>query len=111
MTAIRAVQGDVNDIRILTLSGVEDLTTVDTVVAKVWKRGVDAEELDATVLDATDRTISITLGGVSGWLATADPGVYQLEQEVTFDDGTVLTWPDGLPDTVTVRVDAATAVP
>ncbi len=91
-----AVQGDVNDFRSVTLHGVEDLTAVTAIETHVWKTGttplVEAT-LATTIVDATERTARIELGGVAGWLATAAPGTWFLEVEATFGDGTVLTWP------------------
>lgn len=102
-----AVQGDVNDMRIIRLSGVQDLSAVTVVTANVFtKRQGSVTEiatLTGSLVDPVARTISINLGGVGGWLPTANPGRYRIEYPVTFADGTTLTWPNEEADWITVR--------
>jgi hypothetical protein len=81
MTAWRKVQGDVDDTITVVLNGVEDLTTVTSVVAHVWHGQATPINLSAAVT------------------------VWFLELQVTFGNGAVLTWPSGRPDTISVRAD------
>lgn len=106
MTAFRKVQGDVNDSIIVVLDGVADLASATSVEAHVWRDDTAPTTLAASVVDPAARTVKIQLGGVSGWLATAEPEIWFIEEQVTFSDGTVLTWPAGQPDVLVVRADA-----
>lgn len=105
-TVWRKVQGDVKDKLIVVLDGVENLTGA-TAVAYVWQNGVARTTLTATITDPVARTVSVDLGGASGWLSAVAPGTWLLEVEVTFTDATILTWPAGAPDMIVVRADAA----
>jgi hypothetical protein len=105
MTTWRKVQGDVNDTITVILSGVENLTGA-TAVAKVWRRGVDAENLTTSITSTVNRTVSVDLGGASGWLFDAAIGTWLIEIQVTFADGSILTWPADSPDMIVVRADA-----
>lgn len=88
-----AVTGDIKDFRTLTLGGVTDLAAASAVEAHVWRHNTHAT-LAASIVDATARTVRIELGDTSGWLPTiATAGDWNLEIQVTFADGTVLTWP------------------
>lgn len=105
-TVWRKVQGDVKDTIIPVLSGIEDLGTVDTVESYAWRLGTARSTLETTVLDADARTLLVQLGGVSGWLSTAEDGIWNVEYQLTFIDGTILTWPSATPDQIIVRLDA-----
>jgi len=102
-----AVAGDLGDTRTVTLGGIADLT------AAVSARGIVSysadqtvtAELDATIPDPDATDITVELGGAGEWLQTAAPGVWLLEVEVTFADGSVLSWPQGSADTLVVRAD------
>ena len=98
-----AVTGDVNDARTVRLDGVANLSAVSTITSHVWRVGVAHAVLATTVVDADARTVRISLGGAGGWLASAVPDTYSVEVEATFADGSVLTWPDARPMTLTVR--------
>jgi hypothetical protein len=107
MTTWNKVQGDVDDIITVTLGGIVDLNDVASLEAHVWRRQSSATTLPATVADATARTIVVNLGSADGWLATATPHDWMIEYELTFADGSVLTWPDEKPDTIKVRAQGA----
>lgn len=106
-----AVQGDVNRSRVYKLSGIQDLTGVSAAEAHVWNN-VSRTTLTATVLDPIERTVEVNLGVLgSDWLPAAPtPGVWSLEIQCTFTDGSIHTWPEGSnpalkrsADTITVR--------
>lgn len=103
MTMIRRVQGDVKDTVIVTCDGVVDLTAVTAAECHVWKGTATATTLTAAVTNATLRQVTVQLGGASGWLATAKPGEYFFETQLTYADGSILTWPSGAPDSIQVR--------
>ena len=103
MTSFNVVQGDINDTIVVILSGVQDLTTVTNVVGVLVNR-ISRVTVPATVTSAVARTVTIALGGGSGWLATATDGAWQLETQVTWGDGTKLTWPAQGTDVVNVRI-------
>lgn len=100
-----AVAGDIDDVRRVRLDGVENLGAAVSVVAHVWRRGGASVELDAAVVDASARIVAVELGDADGWLALATPDEYQLEVQVTFGDGSVLTWPDDRPMSLIVRAE------
>ena len=102
MSNLSAVVGDVNDIRIFQLAGVASLAGVDAIEAHVWST-TGAANLTGAVVDSGERTVSITLGGSSGWLSTATAGIWNMEIEATYSDGSILTWPTGRPIQLTVR--------
>lgn len=107
MTAkFRRVQGDVNDTLITQLTGVATFAGA-TVVAHVWQGSGTATNLTASVVNGTTSSgavCGVCTVNLSPWLATATPSLgWQLEYQVTFGDGSVLTWPDGAPDTLEVR--------
>lgn len=111
MTAkFRRVQGDVNDTLVVQLTGVASFTGA-TVVAHVWKDSGAATNLAAAVVNGTTSTGSpcgVCTVNLGSWLATATPSLnWQLEYQVTFGDGSVLTWPDGAPDTIEIRAQGA----
>ena len=107
MTTWKRVQGDLKDTLTVTLDGVVDLASAVTVVAHVWRNGVAPITLTAAVTNPTTRLVTIQLGSTGGWLATAAPTTWWLEVQVTFTDGTVLTWPAGTPDMIIVRAQGA----
>lgn len=114
MTAkFRRVQGDINDTIITQLTGVSSFTGA-TAVAHVWLGSAAATNLTASIVNGTTTTgapcgvCTVNLGGVSGWLASAAPSnVWRIEYEITFLDGSKLTWPGGAPDTIEVRQQGA----
>lgn len=105
MTTWNKVAGDIGDTIIVDLGGIANLTAVTDVEAHVWKQGTDPAVLDATVLDSDECTITVELGDGTGWLATATQGRWSLEYQLTFGDGSVLTWPQMKPDLLIVRSD------
>lgn len=100
-----AVQGDVNDVRTLRLDGVESLTAVSAIVGHVWQNRGPRVALDAAVVDDVERTVTLSLGGAGGWLASVDPGGYFVELQATFQDGSKLTWPAARPASINVRAE------
>ncbi len=106
-----AVVGDVNveRARMLpefgTLEDGTDDTTAD-VVAHIWRRDLDPAELDCTVDDAPSCQFTILFGDEYGWLANdADPGVWLIQYQATFSDGTILTAPALWPDEIMLSAD------
>lgn len=97
-----AVAGDIDDVRTLRMDGIDNLDDVTAIEAHVWKSRGAATTLAAEILDATARTVSVSLGDDEGWLATATPDAYLLEIEVEIGDAT-LTWPNGSPAVLWVR--------
>lgn len=108
-----AVQGDVGDFRTITLAGVDNLNSVSSVVAHIYTGSktstTHVADLDASVADATECTIIVELGDANGWLATATPGTYRIEYQVTFANGDVLTWPAEAGDKLKVRAQGDAA--
>jgi hypothetical protein len=103
MTQLRsAVAGDVGDTRLITLDGIDDLSTASSVEAHVWLPSGTKQTLTAAVTDPIERTVTVQLGLSGGWLPTATPGTWNFELEVTFPSA-VLTWPNGKPDRIVVR--------
>lgn len=100
------VQGDVNDTLTAKLDGVANLSGVTAIQAHVWRTGVSPVTLTASVLNATDRTVTINLGASGGWLATATPAVWYLELQVT-SGTTVQTWPADNPAILRIRAQGA----
>lgn len=99
-----AVSGDVGDTRTISLAGIDDLSSVTSLKAHVWRWDAAVVELTATVADAGAGTITVNLGGVGGWLSTAAAGSWFIEYELTFGT-TVLTWPSERPDVLPVRAE------
>ena len=99
-----ATSGDANDERIVTLGGTADLATVSSIRALVQSKADPSVSsvLSASVLNATARTVTVVFGS---WLATAAAGGYWLEVETTWSDGTILTFPQGRPDSLQVFAD------
>ena len=102
------VRGDIGDTRTVQLAGVSDLSGVTAIEAHVWiaaNRAATAATLTATVTDPVLRTITVQLGvdPATGWLpAVATAGEWSVEYDLTFGT-TRLTFPNGPPDTITVR--------
>lgn len=109
-TSFERVQGDVNDTLVVQLEGVGDYTAA-TATAAVWTAGNAPTALNASVTNATTSEgvacgrCVVALGGAGGWLSTAI-GSYLLEYQVTFSDGSKLTWPEHSPDELIVRADS-----
>lgn len=97
--------GDINDSIVAALTGVQNLTGVSTVEAILSHPTIASVTLPGTVVSATDRTVSIALGGAGGWLATiAVPGeTYSVEIRALWADGTRLSWPsNNIPDKLVI---------
>jgi hypothetical protein len=99
-----AVVGDVDDIRLLRLDGVDSLETLTTIEGHVWIRCDPAATLEVTLVDPVARTVDLNLGGAGGWLPDdATKGLWNIEIEAAFDDGSILTWPADQPALLPVR--------
>lgn len=111
MTTWQRVVGDKDDTIVVGLNGIDDITGA-TIVGHVWQGTAAATNLTGTILNATaDGTdapcsVTIALGGSSGWLATATAGAYRFDVKLTFTDTSTKTWPSGNPDTIVVRSHA-----
>lgn len=105
MTTWTKVAGDIGDKLTVDLGGIATLSAATVVEAHVWRSGTAPVVLTGTVTDAEACTIEIDLGGVGEWLPGTEPGRWSIEFEVTFLDGSKLTWPQMGPDTVIVRSD------
>lgn len=103
MTTWGKVAGDVGDSITVTLGGIADLNAVSAVEAHVWKAGTAPTVLEAEVADATACEILVHLGEAGEWLPTASHGRWSVEYELTFLDGSELTWPQMRPDEIVVR--------
>jgi hypothetical protein len=111
VTTWKRVQGDVNDTAVVDLHGIDAITGC-TVVGHIWQDGVASENLTGSVTTAVATAtvpcaVTIVLGGASGWLSDAAPGVWSFEQQLTFPDTSVLTWPAGGVDNIVVRAQGA----
>lgn len=107
-TLATAVAGDVDDVRQIVLGPPAALTALDldgaTVVGHVWpEAGGAATDLAGSVVSVARKIIAINLGNASGWLASAAPGDYFIEYEITMTNGRVWTWPSAQPDRISVR--------
>lgn len=108
MTKFDAVRGDLKATVEVGLAGVADITGA-TVRGHVWQTGITPILLTGAVSRAVATAtepcaVLIQLGvDVNGWLATAAPGIWLFEQELTFPNGVELTWPDSSPDLIRVR--------
>lgn len=99
MSTWTRVRGDVNDTVVVQLNGADNLNGV--IDAKAYVRyGNRSDELAATVLDSTARTVTVDL---SPWLETAAAGQWDIEYQLTFGDGRVRTWPESRTDKIIVR--------
>lgn len=89
------VQGETNGKRTLQLNGVADFTGA-TIVCHLWQKTGTVVDLAATVANGVDGygvacgVATISLGS---WINTAT-GSWRMRQQVTFNDGTVLSWPE-----------------
>lgn len=103
MTTWNKVAGDVGDTITVTLGGIANLDAVTAVESHVWKQGAEPVTLTASVVDAASCTIEVELGDADGWLAETDSGRWSAEHQLTFADGSTLTWPQMGTDTIAVR--------
>ncbi len=113
MTCLQpAKAGDSGDTRIVRLDGIADLSTVASVAAFVKQKRLKAT-LTASVLDVTDRTITVHLGvAPSGWLAARPAkGEWEIEYQVTMTNGDIITWPNQGHDSIHVYADLDPAPP
>lgn len=103
-----AVVGDVNDVRTVRLDGIGSLVGAQSVTVHVWD-GDDRTAIPAEVVDAQERTVSFSLGGDGGWLASRPlrRQTWQVSFWVWFNDGTRLTFPARKPMTLQVRPNGA----
>jgi hypothetical protein len=90
-TILSAHQGDIGDTRLLHVTGIINLDAVSDVVGHVYRKRTVAV-LAASVTDVEACTVTLHLGDEDGWLATADLGDWFVELQLTFLDGSELTW-------------------
>lgn len=86
--------GDVNDRRIVILNGVDSLLSFSSGIANIQRNGVSAD-LVVSVVDPVKRIVQINLGvAPTDWLPSRPAlGTWIGQLEITFGDGTILTWP------------------
>lgn len=103
-SSVGRVQGDSKDTITLVVGGLEDLSTVNTCEAHVWKNSTKST-LDAEVLDPDARTVLVQLGEApDGWLPSApSTGGWNVELECTFLDGSIKTFPEDAPPVIKIR--------
>lgn len=91
MTAVwKRTQGDAKDFLDARLDGVVDLAGVTSVLPKVWLDGQTPVALTGAVLDATERTVRVSL---DPWLLTAEAKAWNLEIQCVWGSGETRTWP------------------
>lgn len=89
-----AVQGDVGDRRLIRIKGITNLNAFQSGRGNFEHPAVDTPvSLTVTVADAAKNTMWLELGGAGGWLSNAQLGRWYGEIELTFIDGSKLTWP------------------
>lgn len=101
MTTWRRVQGDTNDTIDVEVLGIDDATATSGWAASVWATGGSATSLTASATSTS--VVRVNLGS---WITTAAAGTYNLEVVATIA-GNTKTWPEGTPDQIIVREDAA----
>ena len=101
MTTWRRVQGDTSDTIDVEVLGIDDATAASGWAASVWATGAAATALTATATSAS--VVRVSLGS---WITSAAQGTYNLELVATIG-GNPKTWPEGTPDQIIVREDAA----
>lgn len=100
----RVHQGDEGDTAAFTLTGISTLNGATSVRALVQRKETIAI-LDATVTDAPGREVTVEWGTTGGWLPSRPKvGRWDLQIEVTFVDGRILTWPNTGDGTAFVEV-------
>lgn len=108
MTRWIKVAGDEGDTLTVTLNGVANLATAETVEAHVW-RGAESATLAAAVTDSAARQVTVQLGT---WLGDGPAaGEWRLEVQVGFAGGVELTWPALRPDVISIRAQAPAGTP
>jgi hypothetical protein len=105
MSLYLAVQGDNRTVLPAYLTGVSDLTGATAVVAHLTGvyPATGTYSLGVTVTDPANRAVRLTIQSTD----SVAPGEYLLEWQVTFSDGTVLTWPTDGYDLLRVRPQLA----
>ena len=109
MTNLYAVVGDDKQTRTVTLKSGTPATAVDLTNASAvafHATGIN----NAGSISKAGTFVASTAGTASVQLVTADlvtAGVYSVEWQVTFSDGTVATFPDPGTDTLTIRSQLA----
>lgn len=99
-------QGDTNDTIVMRIDGVDDLLGASSVDAIVWRTTTPSSQtvLTATVVDASARTVRVSLGS---WVTTAAVGVWNVASRITgtWSDGTTgrRTFPEKGGGTITIR--------
>jgi hypothetical protein len=111
MTSWAAVKGDVNDKRLIGCKGGVDNFLTATAAEGHAIRGLLKHTLDGTVTDPTSKVVQIDFSDLVGQTDCHDGSdakwtLWRFEIEVTFDDGSKVTWPeaDEPPDNIKVRL-------
>lgn len=100
-----AHQGDRGDTRVVTLGGIATLTSASSVRALIT-RDDTIVVLAAAVTDAAACEVTIQLGSADDdWLPSRpEVGAWRVQVEVTFADGSVLTWPTARTGSIPLQV-------
>jgi len=102
MTEFYRKQNDVGDTIVLNLLGVDSLITAVAVVGHVSFNGGTVTNLAGAVTDAVEREVTLQL---TPWLATAVVGRHDLDTQVTFGDGSSITWPGKGRDAIIIGAE------
>lgn len=100
--------GDIGEERSTNLSGVANLDDVTGVDVHL-RKGTTVVTIAATVTDSATGEITFPLGTVAtDWLpAGPEVGLWEIEYEVSFSDGRVLSWPGDDYDEIRVIAEIA----
>jgi len=102
MTTWKRVQGDTSDTIDVEVLGIDDATAASGWAANVWVTGAAS----STALSASATSASVVRVSLGSWITNAAAGQYNLELVATIG-GNPKTWPEGFPDQIIVREDAA----
>lgn len=86
------------------LDGVNDLTTVASITAYLYRKRETTATIVASITNATTREISVPL---TAWLPTARSGDWRIKYRATFQNAQKWTWESGRADVVRVGKDPA----
>lgn len=109
MTVWARKQGDVGDSILVNLCGIADITGA-TPLGLVRLNGVLVQLAGGSVYRAVATeslkcAVEVPLGEIGGWLPQAAVGEWQYETQLTFADGSIVTWPGRGYDTIIVSED------
>lgn len=110
MTIWNRKRGDVNDSIIVELCGIANITGA-TPLGLARLNGVTVQLAGGVVVQAVavgddvKCSVRVPLGGAAGWLSAAAIGEWKYETQVTFMDGSIVTWPGQGYDVINVSED------